>query len=117
MAALSKKLVVVEAVVVVVVVVLIMVVSECTGLRIAALSKTLVMVVGESRLADCSIKFHDFWAITRKSETVFCCDAILEEVCHGYEINFVGYSVIISCFVERVVFCKRCCEEKGIKLL
>lgn len=117
MAALSKKLVVVEAVVVVVVVVLIMVVSECTGLRITALSKTLVMVVGESRLADCSIKFHDFWAITRKSETVFCCDAILEEVCHGYEINFVGYSVIISCFVERVVFCKRCCEENGIKPL
>ena len=65
MAALSKKLVVVEAVVVV----LIVVVSECTGLRFAALSKTLVVVVGESRVADCSIKFHDVWAITRKSET------------------------------------------------
>lgn len=96
MAALSKKLVVVEAVVVVVVVVLIMVVSECTGLRIAAFSKTLVMVVGESRLADCSIKFHDFWAITRKSETVFCCDAILEEMYHGYVVSFVEYSVIVN---------------------
>ena len=69
MAALSKELVMVEveAVVVVVVVVWIVVVSEFTGLRFAALSKTLVVVVGESRVADCLIKFHDVWAIDRKS--------------------------------------------------
>ena len=96
MAALSKKLVVVEAVVVVVVVFFIMVVSEYTGLRFAALSKTLVVVVGESRVADCSINFHDVWAITRKSETVFCCDAILEEMYHGYVVSFVEYSVIVN---------------------
>ena len=96
LAALSKKLVVVEAVVVVVVVVLIMVVSECTGLRFAALSKTPVVVVGESRVADCPIKFHVVWAITRKSETVFCCDAILEEMYHGYVVSFVEYSVLVN---------------------
>ena len=98
MAALSKKLVMVEveAVVMVVVVVWIVVVIEFTGLRFAALSKTLVVVVGESRVADCSIKFHDVWAITRKSETVFCCDAILEELYHGYVVSFVEYSVIVN---------------------
>ena len=95
MAALSKKLVVVEAVVVVVVVFFIMVVSEYTGLRFAALSKTLVVVVGESRVADCSIKFHEVWVITRKSETVFCCDA-KEEMYHGYVVSFVEYSVIVN---------------------
>ena len=96
MAALSKELVMVEveAVVVVMVVVWIVVVSEFTGLRFAALSKTLV--VGESRVADCSINFHDVWAITRKSETVFCCDAILEEMYHGYVVSFVEYSVIVN---------------------
>ena len=90
MPALSKTLVVV------VVVVLMVVVSEFTGLRIAALSKTLVFFVGEPRLADCSIGFHDVWAITRKSETVFCCDAILEEMYHGYVVSFVEYSVIVN---------------------
>ena len=111
MAALSKTLVVV------VVVVLIVVVSEFTGLRIAALSKTLVFFVGEPRLADCSIRFHDVWAITWKSETVFCCEAILEEECHEYEISFVGYSVKFSCLMERVVFCKGFGEGKRIELL
>ena len=96
MAALSKELVMTEAVVLVVVVVLIVVRREFTGLGTAAPSKTLVVVVGESRVADCSFKFHGVWAITRKSETVFCCNAILEEMYHGYVVSFVEYSVIVN---------------------